>query len=149
MDLKVKQTRENSFGWLVKMLSQRIDRTMTDELKPLGLNPGLFATIMTLLEQEGINQTKLGNAIGVQGHTTTRNLDILEEMSLVKRCQDPDNRRIHRVFLTKEGKTLGKKLPLLVKKVNSNFLSALDENESTQVVEILKKVLNSADPKKT
>ncbi|MEA3436331.1 MAG: MarR family winged helix-turn-helix transcriptional regulator [Thermodesulfobacteriota bacterium] len=143
MNLKIRQVRENSFGWLVKMLSQKIDTIMESGLRSIGLTRGIFATLMMLSEQEGVNQTELGNAIGIPGYATTRTLDTLEEMGLVKRCPDPNSRRAHRIYLTNEGKALVKKLPPLVQRVNSDFLSALKEEERQQLIETMKKVLHS------
>ena len=143
MNLKIRQVRENSFGWLVKMLSQKIDTIMESELRSIGLTRGIFATLMMLSEQEGVNQTELGNAIGIPGYATTRTLDTLEEMGLVKRCPDPNSRRAHRIYLTNQGKALVKKLPPLVQRVNSDFLSALKEEEQHQLIETMKKVLHS------
>jgi DNA-binding MarR family transcriptional regulator len=145
MNLKIRQVRENSFGWLVKMLSRKIDTIMSDELQSMGLNLGLFATLMMLSEQEGVNQTELGNAVGVPGYTTTRTLDVLEEMGFVERRQDPDSRRAHRIYLTNEGKSLAKKFPSLVQQVNSDFLYALEEEERHQLIKTLKKVLHSVN----
>lgn len=124
------------------MLSRKIDTMMDDELRSIGLNKGIFATLMMLSEQEGVNQTELGNAIGIPGYATTRTLDTLEEMGLVKRCPDPTSRRAHRIYLTKEGRSSVKKLPPLVRRVNSHFLSALEEKERRQLIETLKKVLH-------
>jgi len=143
MNLKIRQVRENSFGWLVKMLSQKIDTIMESELRSIGLTRGIFATLMMLSEQEGVNQTELGNAIGIPGYATTRTLDTLEEMGLAKRCPDPNSRRAHQIYLTNEGKALVKKLPPLVQRVNSDFLSALKEEERHQLIETMKKVLHS------
>ncbi len=141
MNLKARQTRENSFGWLVKMLSQKIDKFMVEELLPLDLNLGSFAILMMLSEQEGVNQTELGKAVGVPGYTTTRTLDVMEVRGLVERRSDPDSRRAHRIYLTNEGKALTKKLPTIVQRVNSSFLYALKKKESTQLIDTLKKVL--------
>jgi DNA-binding MarR family transcriptional regulator len=141
MNIKARQARENSFGWLVKMLSQKIDKFMAEELRPLDLNLGSFAILMMLSEQEGVNQTELGKSVGVPGYTTTRTLDLMEIRGLVERQSDPDSRRAHRIYLTNEGKALAKKLPTILKHVNSNFLSTLKKNESTQLIETLKKVL--------
>lgn len=145
MNKHVKQVRENSFGWLVKMLALKIDAVMDAELRAIGLNKRLFGTLMMLSEQEGVNQTELGNAIGIPGYATTRTLDTLEEMGLVKRCPDPNSRRTHRIFLTDEGRASAEKLPPLVRHVNSKFLAALGTEERRHLIEIMKKVLQSHD----
>ena len=116
---------------------------MDNELRSIGLNKRIFATLMMLSEQEGVNQTELGNAIGIPGYATTRTLDTLEEMGLVKRCPDPNSRRAHRIYLTNQGKAIVKKLPPLVQRVNSDFLAALEEEERLQLIETLKKVMVS------
>ena len=126
----IKHIRENSLGWLLKMLSQKIDRIMAKELSKMGLNINFFAVLMTLLEKEDLTQTELGKAVGVPGYTTTRTLDRLEEMEFVQRRPDPNSRRAHRIFLTKQGRDIGKNLPALVKKVNSDFSSSLTFSHS-------------------
>jgi DNA-binding MarR family transcriptional regulator len=145
MNLKVKQIRENSFGWLVKMLALKIDTVMDTELRSIGLNKGLFGTLMMLSEKEGVNQTELGNAIGIPGYATTRNLDSLEEMGLVKRCPDPHSRRAHLIFLTEKGRTVGERLPPLVQKVNQKFLGTLDTEEHETLIKVLQKVHRATD----
>jgi DNA-binding MarR family transcriptional regulator len=145
MNLSVKQARENSFGFLINMLAQKINKVMAVELQSFGLNLGQFVTLMVLAEKEGINQTELGNTIGMPGYATTRNLDALEELKLVQRHPHPKSRRSHMIYLTKKGKALARKLPPLIEKVNSDFLAELEVKDRHQLIELLKKVLNSLD----
>ena len=143
-DLKssdIKHVRENSLGWLLKRTSQRMEQTMAKELSKIDLDVKYFAVIMTLWEKEGVTQTELSKAVGVPGYTTTRILDKMEEMQYVQRRLDPNNRRAHRIFLTKQGRDIGKCLPAVVRKANSAFFSSLSTERKDWLVRTLQKVL--------
>jgi MarR family transcriptional regulator for hemolysin len=48
-------------------------------------------------------QRELARAVGIEGPTLTHHLAKLEAAGLVTRTRDPENRRVHRVELTKAG----------------------------------------------
>jgi MarR family transcriptional regulator, transcriptional regulator for hemolysin len=48
-------------------------------------------------------QRALARSVGIEGPTLTHHLAKLEKAGLVTRERDPENRRVHRVALTKEG----------------------------------------------
>jgi DNA-binding MarR family transcriptional regulator len=135
------KVRENSIGWMLKMLCSRLDSDMTKALQQLGLNLSQFAILMTLMEQEGLTQTEIGKKIVMPGYATTRSIDALEEMQFVERRNDERSRRSYRIYLTDQGHKIGPKLFKTVGMINEKLLSPLDVSEQRQFLELLQKVL--------
>lgn len=132
------RVREDSIGWMLKVLCTSLDAEMSNELKRLGLNLGQFAVLMTLSEAEGLTQTELGKIITMPGYATTRTLDALEEMRLVERRKDERSRRSHRIYLTDRCQGIVPELFAIVEKVNEGLLSALSRAERREIAKILR-----------
>ncbi|MBF0193532.1 MAG: MarR family transcriptional regulator [Magnetococcales bacterium] len=141
MKNKITEVRVNSCGWLVKVLSLRMDKDMETELGDHGLNVKHFATLMTLLEQDNLTQTEIAQRVRNPQYVTSRLLDKLEERQLIERRPDPNSRRSHRVVLTDNGRSMKQILPAIVKRVNKKNLSPLDTDERTELIRLLKKLL--------
>lgn len=137
------QVRESSVGWMLKRLSTSLDVAIGIELKKLGLSPGEFGILMTLLEEEGMTQAGIGKRIAMPGYATTRNIDVLEAKKLVQRRKDEQSRRNYRIFLTEEGRELGGQLFEVIKTINEALLVPLHRSEQTQLVRILHKLLKA------
>jgi DNA-binding MarR family transcriptional regulator len=135
-----KRARENSFGWLVTTLGNRMDAQMREKLAVLGLDLPSFATLMTLFEGEGMTQTELSAAVGVQNYATTRTLDKLAKQKLVERRASPRSRRSYQIFLTKKGQALRGDLIAIVAAVNRETLQDLEPTMRKQLVACLQKI---------
>ena len=61
---------------------------------------------MPLWEQDGLNLTQLADHLCVQQATTSRMLERIENVGLVKRVKDPNDGRASLVYLTDEGRSL-------------------------------------------
>ena len=136
----IRAIREGSFGFLIQTLARRIDAEMKSELKAIGLDVKVFANLMALAEEDGVNQRRLGEKLDFPEYFTSRAVDALVGLGLAERRPDPDSRRTQLVFLTEEGRRRSKSLPGIVKGVNDRFLSQLSPLERSQAVALLQKV---------
>jgi len=142
------KTRENSVGWMLKVLTTSLDSEMNRELKQLDLSISHFAILMTLLENEGLTQTEIGQKIIMPGYATTRMIDALEQKELVKRCKDENSRRNFRIHLTNKGHKIAPDLHKIVAKVNGDLLSVLSSTEKKHFSQILQKLVQTKLGKK-
>ena len=117
---------------------------MKEQLEPLGLTQVQFAILMILMEEDGISQAAIGKRIILPGYAMTRNLDALEERQFIERRPDEKSRRSFRIVLTDEGRALAPMLFEIVTKVNSDFLSDLEETEVSQLKSLLTKLISSS-----
>ncbi len=143
IDSQARTVRQTSAGWMLKRLSASLDAEMSERLKDHGLSINQFAVIMTLLEEEGLTQTEIGNKIEMPGYSTTRTIDALEEKLLLERRPDTRSRRSRRIYLTDRGRALAPELFGIVRRVNTRLLRPLGEREREMLIALLEKLLRS------
>jgi MarR family transcriptional regulator, transcriptional regulator for hemolysin len=142
---EAQRRREGSFGFLVQTLARRIDATMKERLTEHGVDFKVFANLMALAEEDGINQRQLGAKLDFPEYYTSRNVDALVKAGFAERRPDPNSRRSSLVFLTKEGRKKTSEMPQLIRQVNEMYLAEMTEDERTQVVALLQKVVSKSE----
>jgi DNA-binding MarR family transcriptional regulator len=138
--------RHMSFGWLIAVLSADITDSLDKRLKKIGLHIGLWPTLFSLWEQEGLTQAELAKQCNTANYTTTRVLDALESKGLVERRAHVSNRRVHLVYLTEAGRQLEQQAIADAHSCNEEFLSALSVQEREQIMAIVFKIIASYNP---
>ena len=132
--------KEDSFGFLIQMLARVIDSKMKAELKAVGVDVKIFANLMMLGQQDGINQRQIGKQLNFPEYFTSRNVDALVDAGYAVRRADPNSRRSFLVYLTDAGRAKAEQLPMIVKRVNDDVLSGLTAAERKRVIALLQKV---------
>lgn len=136
--------KEDSFGFLIQTLARQIDAKMKAELKEIGVDVRIFANLMMLGQQDGINQRQIGKRLNFPEYFTSRNVDALVEAGFAERRPDPKSRRSLLVYLTAAGRAKAEQLPSIVKRVNDDVLSGLTAAERKRVIGLLQKVAGVA-----
>lgn len=132
--------REDSFGFLIQTLARTLDDKMKVELGKVGVDLKVFANLMMLGQQDGINQREIGQRLNFPEYFTSRNVDMLVDAGFAERRPAPNSRRSFLVFLTDKGRAKAEQLPSIVREVNEDVLSDLSEDEKASVVALLQKV---------
>ncbi len=134
-----KAMRESSFGFLIQTLAREIDAKMKLALKDVGVDVKVFANLMLLSEEDGINQRTLGEKLNFPEYYTSRNVDALVEAGYAERRPDPNSRRSFLIFLTDAGRKKASELPKITRLVNDDALNNLTMAERQKVVKLLQK----------
>ena len=137
---EAQRSREGSFGFLIQTLARRIDATMKERLREHGVDVKVFANLMALAEEDGINQRQLGAKLDFPEYYTSRNVDALVEAGFAERRPDPNSRRTALVFLTEAGREKAADMPRVIRQVNELYLAEMTEDEQSQVIALLQKV---------
>lgn len=129
-------------GRLAKHLERSIQETVSD----FGLNGGEFDVLATLRrsgEPYQLSPTELFNALMVSSGTMTHRIDRLEQADLVKRMDDPSDRRGTLIQLTSKGfNTIEKAVEAHVAN-GHRLLLVLEEAEREVLAQLLSKLLIS------
>jgi DNA-binding MarR family transcriptional regulator len=122
-----------STAFLLKRLGHAVkDQTMAG-YQSMELHPYHHAVLAVLDEGSRETQGAIADALGYDRGQLVGLPDDLEERGLLERRRDPSDRRRHIVRLTPDGKrTLGR-LRTLARRLEDDFLSALDEGERAQL----------------
>ncbi|MEO9825138.1 MAG: MarR family winged helix-turn-helix transcriptional regulator [Paracoccaceae bacterium] len=132
--------REESFGFLIQTVARTIEVKMKAELQEVGVDIRVFANLMALGQEDGINQREIGARLNFPEYFTSRNVDVLVEAGYAERRPDPESRRTFLVFLTKTGREKAEKLPAIVAKVNDEVLADLPKKDRKTVISLLQTV---------
>lgn len=138
----------DSLGTQINLAARWMRSTLEKELATEGITPSQWMLLMALGENENLMQTELGKMVNIDNATITRSLDKLQEMNLIVRNQDKDDRRAQHVSLTPKGQKAYRDWNTIGKKVNqraSKNLSSADQKKLLEWLSIIIKNLNSAN----
>ncbi len=137
---KARAIREGSFGFLIQTLARRLDARMKEELQQIDVDIKVFANLMVLAEEDGINQRMIGERLNFPEYFTSRNVDALVKAGYAERRPDPNSRRAFLVFLTVEGRQKADMLPPIIRRVNEEFLAELAPPDREKVIQLLRQI---------
>jgi DNA-binding MarR family transcriptional regulator len=117
-----------------------LNQTFRRRIAHLGFTPDQFTVMRTLLENEGITQRELAQAMTSDPNTIAALLERMEAAGLVERRPHEKDRRAHRLTLTKSGRAKYFKGRALAIEMQAEVLNALSEKEREKFLEQLEKV---------
>jgi DNA-binding MarR family transcriptional regulator len=141
---------EIAFGALADLLGYHLRRaqvaTFQNFAKVLddwNISPGQVGVLALVAANPGINQTRVGNTLGIDRSTLVAVIDRLEERDLIVRTPSPTDRRSHALVLTETGERyLGELLPQ-VHEHERQIAAGLSKDERATLIALLSRV--SAD----
>ena len=113
-------------------------------LSPLGLTVQLCG-VLNLLAEGPISQHELGGELGIDRTTMVELIDRLEEEGLVVRRRNPADRRSYALSLTPRGRSFQKRAARAFDAAAAEFFSPLKPGEQRALVEMLRRMITSAD----
>jgi DNA-binding MarR family transcriptional regulator len=133
--------REVRFAFLIHDVS-RLRRVMFDRIvRGLGTSRSQWWVLAFLSRDDGSPQTNLAAELDVGKVALGGLIDRLEEAGMVERRPDPIDRRVKRVFLTREGRKLVSQNKELDRRVNETTLigvSAADFETTMRTLDRMK-----------
>ncbi len=109
------------------------------------ITPGQFGVLTLIEANEGLNQSELGEAMGVDRSTVVAVIDKLECRGLVRRAPAPNDRRSYALRLSAEGRAMLVRLEPLVRRHESRIATGLAPSEQRQLINLLDRVAAVAD----
>jgi DNA-binding MarR family transcriptional regulator len=122
------------------------DRTMA-AYEETGLHPYHYGVMLVLDEGSRETQGSIADALGYDRGQLVGLLDELEEQGLVARKRDPNDRRRHIVRLTSEGKKALRRLRVLAKQLEDDFLTPLSDDDRQALHSLLLRLAEVHEPR--
>ena len=94
---------EATLGYRMKRALVELYRGIYESLGDDGLTLVQFSVLSIARDNPGIAQSELASALGVERPRLVPIIDALEKRGLAERCQNPEDRRGRRIYLTREG----------------------------------------------
>jgi MarR family transcriptional regulator for hemolysin len=126
-----------------------VSRAFDDALVTAGGSLPTWLVLVSLKSQHHAAQRELAEAVGIEGPTLTHHLNRMETGGLVIRTRDPENRRVHRVELTRQGDAMFQRLAATVTAFDRQLRRGFTKQEVEALSSLLTRVYaNVKDPTK-
>jgi MarR family transcriptional regulator, lower aerobic nicotinate degradation pathway regulator len=128
-------------SWLLAQASIAARRAVTGALTEQGWHRSQFTLLAVLDEFGPLNQTEMSERSGLDRSDIVRWVDELVAHKLVRRTQDPDDRRRNVVTITAAGRRRLDALDARLRQVQRDLLGTLSDKERDQLVALLGRLL--------
>lgn len=118
----------------------RMDLSRTLQQAGVDITPEQWFILFRLYEQDGLAQSELADKLLHDHPNITRLVDALEASGLIRRDNDPEDRRRYLIRLTDPGRALVEKLFPLVIARRQQLFKGLDEQAIEQLHATLKTI---------
>jgi DNA-binding MarR family transcriptional regulator len=139
-------TLPNHVGYLLRLAQLRVWEDFYGRLGETGVSPALFSALMLVQRNPGIQQSRLGEALGVARSGAMTMTDRLERLGLVERRADPHDRRAYGLFLTAGGERRMAEFVARVQQHDMLINKVLSPDEHRTLMQLLHKFVAAPTP---
>ena len=136
---KVQMKPEDTIDFHIRWAWYNISRMYNIQASKFGGSMAIAITILNI-EKDGTPSTKLAPKMGMEPRSLTRMIKTLEDNGVIEKRADKDDKRMVRLFLTKEGKKLRKQATNIVMQFNQKIREEISDKELEQCFNTLNKV---------
>jgi DNA-binding MarR family transcriptional regulator len=129
-------------GYLVRRLHQISVAIFLDEMSDLDLTPVQFGALTIIASRPGIEQSVLGEEVGIDRVNAGDVVQRLIKNELARREVSPRDRRFKEVSLTSKGEAVLVEGTARIKRVQQRLLEPLDPEERTVFLRLLMQLIN-------
>ena len=124
----------------IYMKSRRLSE---ESLKPLALTFPQFGALLRLSFRDNVTQKRLSEIMDTDTTTIMVICDSLQKKGFLERLKDPADRRVNRLVLTEEGKSvLSKAYPLIARRYEF-FVDSIPKKELEEITPVLERLYAS------
>lgn len=127
-------------GFLLNDIARLMRVAFERRAAPLGLTRARWSVLAQLKRHPGVSQATLAQLMEVEPVTVTRLIDRLDRSGMVERRPDPDDRRVHRLFLTPAARPLLDQIQRLAREVRAEALEGIAADELATFVAVAERI---------
>ncbi|MEI6949112.1 MarR family transcriptional regulator [Paraflavisolibacter sp. H34] len=133
------------YSFITGKASTAVARRLQKKFNASGLNITIeqWSVLYQLWKEDGKSQQELCNATFRDKPSITRLVDNLEKAGLVKRVSEPNDRRIKKVFLTRQALKLEEEAMVLAEETLAEALDGVPPDQVNLCREVLQKVYDN------
>jgi DNA-binding MarR family transcriptional regulator len=127
-------------GYAVRRAQMRVFQDFAAAMDALGLTPGQLGALLLIEANQGLSQTQLGAALGIDRSSVVPLLDRLETLDLIRRTPHASDRRTHALALTDNGAALIRRLLPALEAHERRIAADLSASERRLLMQLLDRV---------
>ena len=120
-------------GYSMKRAFNVIQADLAETLAPFGLRMMSFTALILVVDNPGLRQTQLADALAMERSNLVTIVDQLEERGWIARKPVPSDRRSHALQATAEGVAVCRKAVAAAKAHEARLLAGLDAAETEKL----------------
>jgi DNA-binding MarR family transcriptional regulator len=137
---------EESLSFLLVQLVRAHHHRIAGTLRELGLYVGQEMIMSQLWEKEGVAQSELAEACGLEKPTITKVMERMSEAGLIRVEKDQKDRRVRRVYLTEWGKSLKGEVRKRWYLVEEQLFKGFSERDKSAIRQFLERMRANMSP---
>ena len=130
--------RSRSAGYLANHMARLFAQRLHERIRPLGLAPGQFMTLLELWESDGLTQRQLVARLDVEQATMANTLSRMERDSLIERRAHETDARAKTVHLTAKAVELREPAQAAARDVNAIALGDMEGADLDRFVDAMR-----------
>ncbi|MDO8974355.1 MarR family winged helix-turn-helix transcriptional regulator [Reyranella sp.] len=136
--------RHRKIGPLSRRFFQVYLGLISEVLEPFDLDPAFYSVLVELHDNPGVDQRRLGDALGIDRTTIGEMVDELERRRLLERKVAAEDRRARSLRLTKQGDALRLKIRPHMLAAQERFEAPLSASERPVFLDLLYRVVTGS-----
>jgi DNA-binding MarR family transcriptional regulator len=135
--------KTQSAGYLTNHLARLFAHALHERIRPLGLAPAQFMTLLELWAEDGLTQRDLVERLDVEQATMANTLARMARDGLVLRRPHPQDGRAQQVWLTQKARDLERPATAAARAVNQTAFAGFSDDERLQLLGLLGRAIES------
>jgi DNA-binding MarR family transcriptional regulator len=131
---------DDLLGYHLRRAQVLMFQDFAETMAETGISPGQIGVLLLVAANAGVNQTTVGNALGIDRSTLVSMLDRLEERKVVARTPSPRDRRSHALVLTAKGQEFLASLLPRLDRHEQRLASRLSAAERATLIALLRRI---------
>jgi MarR family transcriptional regulator, lower aerobic nicotinate degradation pathway regulator len=140
--LRTKDTYQQP-GHLIRRAHQIATAVFMTEAKAFDLTSVQFAALIVIRELPGIDATRVSDLIYFDRSTIGNVLDRLEKKGLIRREPGLEDRRTKRLYLTKQGSVVLRRIAAKLPRISDTILAPLSPAERVRFMKLMTKLVDA------
>lgn len=135
--------KERSAGFLANHMARLFASGLQQRIRPLGLAPAQFMTLLALWEEDGLTQRDLVRRLSVEQATMANTLIRMERDGLIERRSHPEDGRSQSIHLTAKAVALREPATRAARSQNEAALAGFSEDERLLFLDLMRRAIVS------
>lgn len=136
----VDDTMRGLFGYQLKRTFNVIQDDLAKTLKPFGLRMLTYTALVLIVDNPGLRQSQLADAMDVERPNLVVLIDELERRDLIVRDRVPTDRRAHALRATRAGRLLRDQSVAAVTEHEARLLRGVEKENIASAMGVLKTI---------
>ena len=132
--------------WTILPAGRAWQRAASAAFADLGVSLSVAAPVLVIARLgNGVRQKAVSDAAGIDPAAVVRSLDQLESSGILRRAEDPHDRRAKTLHLTEKGTQLARDLERTLEQVKARILSGISDVDGAVAARVLAEIIRAAN----